>query len=283
MLAGASAPRAAVWRSGARAARRARRCTRSDPRSSLAPLSEAARLRPPAWEVRVYGSDISRRCVAAARRGVYGASSFRVDAARIRGARSSTSARTGGTSPRRIRQMCHFGQMNLLDEERARVLGRVDVIFCRNVLIYFDARARESASSTCFYERLNPGGVLLLGHSESLLERVDGVRAVTLEGRPRVPKAALVRAAERTTSRTIQRELASVPPLHAPSGCSSSMTPRTTAGTSPTCSRVSPTSRSSARPPTAKRRCGSRRSSSPTSSRSTSRCRAWTASRSCAS
>ena len=67
-----------------------------------------------------------------------------------------------------MRELCHFGQMNLLDEERARVLGFADAIFCRNVLIYFDARARKAAIDM-LYERLNPGGVLLLGHSESLL------------------------------------------------------------------------------------------------------------------
>jgi chemotaxis protein methyltransferase CheR len=58
--------------------------------------------------------------------------------------------------------------MNLLDEDRSRVLGRADAIFCRNVLIYFDARARKTAIEL-LYDRLNPGGILLLGHSESLL------------------------------------------------------------------------------------------------------------------
>ena len=54
------------------------------------------------------------------------------------------------------------------DEDRSRVFGKADAIFCRNVLIYFDARARRNAIEV-LYERLNPGGVLLLGHSESLL------------------------------------------------------------------------------------------------------------------
>jgi chemotaxis protein methyltransferase CheR len=119
------------------------------------------------WDVRIYGSDISRRCVAAARRGVYGESSFRATPADAR--RAFFLERPDGwhvAEP--IRQLCHFGQMNLLDEDRSRVLGRADAIFCRNVLIYFDARARKTAIDA-LYERLNPGGVLLLGHSESLL------------------------------------------------------------------------------------------------------------------
>ncbi len=119
------------------------------------------------WDVRIYGSDISRRCVAAARRAVYTESSFRVTTSDMR--RAFFQERHDGWQVADfIRQMCHFGQMSLLDEDRSRVLGKADVIFCRNVLIYFDSRARKTAIEV-LYDRLNPGGVLLLGHSESLL------------------------------------------------------------------------------------------------------------------
>jgi chemotaxis protein methyltransferase CheR len=121
-------------------------------------------------DVHVYGSDLSKRCIAAARRGVYGPSSFRSTPddqkkkwfepdAKIEGA--------FGPKPE-VRALCHFGQMNLLDEERTHLVGRCDVIFCRNVVLYFDAPARRRVIDM-FYERLVPGGVLLLGHAESLL------------------------------------------------------------------------------------------------------------------
>jgi len=119
------------------------------------------------WDVRIYGSDISRRCVAAARRGVYSESSFRATSDDVR-RRCFLQRNDGWHVSDSVRQLCHFGQMNLLDEDRSRVLGRADVIFCRNVLIYFDTRARKEAIQV-LYERLNPGGILLLGHSESLL------------------------------------------------------------------------------------------------------------------
>jgi chemotaxis protein methyltransferase CheR len=121
---------------------------------------------PTAWDVRIYGSDISRRCVAAARRGVYGESSFRATSDELRRA-FFVERGDGWHVVDSVRQLCHFGQTNLLDD-RSHVLGRADAIFCRNVLIYFDARARKTAIEA-LYERLNPGGVLLLGHSESLL------------------------------------------------------------------------------------------------------------------
>ncbi len=132
--------------------------------SHLFPHDAAA---PGRWDIRIYGSDISRKCVVAARRGVYGEGSFRVTPADMR--RAFFQERPDGWHvAESLRAMCHFGQMNLLDEDRSRVLGKADVIFCRNVLIYFDAPARKAAIEV-LYERLNPGGVLLLGHSESLL------------------------------------------------------------------------------------------------------------------
>jgi chemotaxis protein methyltransferase CheR len=119
------------------------------------------------WEVRIIGSDICKTSVATARRGAYQSSSFRVtpDAMRTRYFREEAN---GTMVVDRVKQMCHFGQLNLLDAGRASMVGRVDVVFCRNVLIYFDLRSRRRVIDTLL-ERLLPGGYLLLGHSESLL------------------------------------------------------------------------------------------------------------------
>jgi chemotaxis protein methyltransferase CheR len=124
------------------------------------------------WEVRVHGSDLSKRCIAAARRGLYGPASFRATLPEQR-ERWFVPAESDGTVPQwsvgsDVRALCHFAQMNLLDEERTHLVGRCDIIFCRNVVLYFDAAARKKVIEM-FYERLVPGGVLLLGHAESLL------------------------------------------------------------------------------------------------------------------
>ena len=58
-----------------------------------------------------------------------------------------------------------FQQFNLLKPYTA--LGKFDVIFCRNVLIYFDDRAKQKAVSL-LYDALRPGGYLFIGLSESL-------------------------------------------------------------------------------------------------------------------
>lgn len=123
------------------------------------------------WDVRVYGSDVSKRCIATARRGLYGASSFRttreVDKARWFSPQADTQPGLWSVAPQ-VRALCQFGQLNMLDDERTHLVGRSDAIFCRNVLIYFDGGSRKRVIDM-FHERLVPGGVLLLGHAESLL------------------------------------------------------------------------------------------------------------------
>ncbi|MFO0740369.1 MAG: protein-glutamate O-methyltransferase CheR [Labilithrix sp.] len=128
------------------------------------------------WEIRVHGSDLSKKCIAAARRGVYGSASFRVTSDELRsrwflpsvpGARGEQEQGKSAVASA-ARSLCHFAQMNLLDEERTHLVGKCDVIFCRNVVLYFDAAARKRVIDM-FYEQLVPGGVLLLGHAESLL------------------------------------------------------------------------------------------------------------------
>lgn len=120
------------------------------------------------WDVRVYGSDISKKCVSFARRGIYGKSSFRGPLPPMAAPYFERRADGDVEVGKAIRALCHFGQMNLTDAEKTTVLGLVDAIFCRNVLIYLTDDARKRVIST-LYEQLRPGGVLMLGHSESLL------------------------------------------------------------------------------------------------------------------
>jgi chemotaxis protein methyltransferase CheR len=119
------------------------------------------------WSVRVAGSDISRKVVVQARRGTYGMSSFRTTSPHLR---RKYFHETNGKYRIRddVRSLCSFGQLNLLDIDRYKVLGRYDLIFCRNVLMYLSSDARQRVIDA-FYDTLMPGGYLLLGHSESLL------------------------------------------------------------------------------------------------------------------
>lgn len=119
------------------------------------------------WNTRVVGSDISRKVLAQARAAFYGPLSFRTTDEIMQ--RRYFSEHQGKFRLRDdVRNLCSFGQLNLVSTERYRVLGSIDVIFCRNVLMYLSAEARHQVVEA-FYDLLTPGGWLLLGHSESLL------------------------------------------------------------------------------------------------------------------
>lgn len=66
-----------------------------------------------------------------------------------------------------LRESVRYTPANLIDPLSVRAQGRFDLIFCRNLLIYFDDLSRKRAAET-LWSALNPGGFLCLGHSESM-------------------------------------------------------------------------------------------------------------------
>lgn len=66
-----------------------------------------------------------------------------------------------------LRDSVRFTQVNLADSGDTRAYRNFDVVFCRNLLIYFDDASRRDAANV-FYGALNPGGFVFLGHSESM-------------------------------------------------------------------------------------------------------------------
>lgn len=66
-----------------------------------------------------------------------------------------------------LRESVTFVRANIVDRPSLAALGRFDVIFCRNLMIYFDEAAREIAAAN-IYSLLYPGGYVCLGHTESM-------------------------------------------------------------------------------------------------------------------
>ena len=66
-----------------------------------------------------------------------------------------------------IRASVNFCRANLHEVQQLRWFRGFDVVFCRNLLIYFDDQSRSKAAGT-LYDALSPGGFLFLGHSESM-------------------------------------------------------------------------------------------------------------------
>ena len=119
-----------------------------------------------AWNIEIMATDISKKALKHAERGVYSPRSLRNLSTRQLETHFSSFGAAGHEFQvkQRIRRMVSFAAMNLA---QAVYLGRLDLIFCMNVMIYF-SESRRSSLIQHFYEYLEPGGYLLLGHSESL-------------------------------------------------------------------------------------------------------------------
>ena len=118
--------------------------------------------------VDIYACDLSQEAIQKARQGLYRENSFRATPPDRR-LRYFDDVSPGVFRIKdSIRQKVALGCLNLLDPTRLYLLGHLDVIFCRNVIIYFDDDSKRKAIDL-FYDRLVPGGYLLLGHSESLI------------------------------------------------------------------------------------------------------------------
>ena len=130
---------------------------------------------------RVVGSDISRKALATAEQAVYGPASFRTTPETTRERRFEPAGASLWRVASDVRRMCSFVHLNLMDVARYPALGRHDVIFCRNVLMYLSSQARHRVVEG-FYDALLPGGFLLLGHSESLLNVTTRFDVVQLSG-----------------------------------------------------------------------------------------------------
>lgn len=118
------------------------------------------------WNVRIFGHDLSHERIEHARQGCYFQGAFRSTNERIKRTYFDESGRIWQVKET-LRRLCQFAPLNLLEKHPEAFVGRVDLVLCRNVLIYLDERARSKVIEN-LYERLTPGGYLLLGHSESL-------------------------------------------------------------------------------------------------------------------
>lgn len=118
------------------------------------------------WHVRIVGHDLSHERIEHARQGCYFQGAFRSTNERIKKSYFTESGRIWQVKDE-LRRLCQFAPLNLLERNPEAFVGRVDLVLCRNVLIYLDERARARVMEN-LYERLTPGGYLLLGHSESL-------------------------------------------------------------------------------------------------------------------
>lgn len=136
------------------------------------PLSEG-------WEHQVMATDLSTKVLAAARAGVFSIGKVEEIPLEyrkrfmLRGVAEQAAKMKAGPE---IRGVVRFARLNL-NEDLPSSFGPFDVIFCRNVLIYFDAESRRRVIERLL-SRLRPGGYLFFGHAEALNALPKGMRSV---------------------------------------------------------------------------------------------------------
>ena len=113
--------------------------------------------------VQIFGSDVSGKAIEAARAGIYGDSSMR-DVSEERRRRYFTKVDRGYRIGKAIRELCVFVQHDLA---RDPPFSKVDIVSCRNVLIYFDQALQKRVVPT-FHYALNQPGFLVLGRAENI-------------------------------------------------------------------------------------------------------------------
>jgi len=119
-----------------------------------------------AWDTQLLATDIDEQRLAMATAGVYDKRSMKNVPAEYLDRHFTQLGENWRVKPR-TRSMLTIEHLNLHDRSLMRQMRSYDFIFCRNVLIYFDDASRKAVVDH-FYNALNPGGFLFLGHSESV-------------------------------------------------------------------------------------------------------------------
>jgi chemotaxis protein methyltransferase CheR len=127
------------------------------------------------WKLEILATDVSRNALKRADLGIYaGRSVASVSPKQLE--THFTKVKEGHQVKPRLKKMVTFTHMNLAS---AVYVGRMDLIFCMNVLIYFSEERRRALVQR-FFDSLEPGGYLFLGHSESISKMPVKFQAIVL-------------------------------------------------------------------------------------------------------
>ena len=117
---------------------------------------------------RILASDISNEVLEKAKKGVYGEYSVKELSTELKYKYFDNIGLGKYKLKDFVKRKVTFKNLNLLDTSLSRKVGKMDVIFCRNVLIYFDNNSRQKVIDVFYNSILTQGGYLILGATESI-------------------------------------------------------------------------------------------------------------------
>jgi len=118
------------------------------------------------WDIKITANDLSEAVLASARIGEYAEYTLRTTPPALISKYFTKSEKTYTIVPS-LKRMISFSYLNLNDKIGLKRVEQSNIIFCRNVIIYFDDAMKKHVVGA-FYDNLLPGGDLLIGHSETL-------------------------------------------------------------------------------------------------------------------
>ncbi len=133
------------------------------------------------WTVEIIATDLNDRSVEAAKAGVYGDYALRSTTDYFKRKYFSTFDEKKLQVRPEVKKLITFSRLNLQDDSKMLFMKSMDLIFCCNVLIYFDG-ASKSKVINHFFSNLNFGGYFFLGTSESLMKLNDQFHLIHFPG-----------------------------------------------------------------------------------------------------
>jgi chemotaxis protein methyltransferase CheR len=133
------------------------------------------------WSFDILASDLNDNSLETARAGIYGEYSLRSTSEVLRKKYFKDVGDKKLQVNEQLKSLIRFDRINLSDESKMLFQKGIDIIFCCNVLIYFDLPSKRRVVRH-FHSDLMPGGYLFLGHAESLFQVNDTFRLVHFPG-----------------------------------------------------------------------------------------------------
>ena len=133
------------------------------------------------WTFDILATDLNDNSLEAARSGIYGEYALRNTNAILRRKYFNDVGDKKLQANDLLKAQIRFDRLNLSDDSKMVFQKGIDIVFCCNVLIYFDLTSKRRVVQH-FFSNLLPGGYLFLGHAESLYQVDDSFRLVHFPG-----------------------------------------------------------------------------------------------------
>jgi chemotaxis protein methyltransferase CheR len=133
------------------------------------------------WDVKITANDLSEAVIATARRGTYSEYTLRTTPGEILHRYFQKEDSGNFKVKSEVKRLVSFGSINLSDKYQVKRVEHSHIVFCRNVIIYFDEQMKKQVISG-FYDNLLPAGFLFIGHSESLHSITRAFRPLHFSG-----------------------------------------------------------------------------------------------------